>query len=74
MQTHLVSKIMHKSLAIILWQFNYGKNSFIGQLYRNQCDQIKSPNVCKSCPKMILLEKLRIWTPLRKLPKNVRDL
>ena len=29
MQTHLVSKIMHQNFAIILWQFNYGKNSFI---------------------------------------------
>ena len=29
MQTHLVSKIMHQNLAVILWQFNYGKNSFI---------------------------------------------
>ena len=28
MQTHLVSKIMHQNLAINLWQFNYGKNSF----------------------------------------------
>ena len=27
--THLVSKIMHQNLAVILWQFNYGKNSFI---------------------------------------------
>ena len=25
MQTHLVSKIMHQNLAIILQQFNYGK-------------------------------------------------
>ena len=31
-QTHLVSKIMHQNLAIILWQFNYGKNSFIALL------------------------------------------
>ena len=29
MQTHLMSKIMHQNLAVILWQFNYGKNSFI---------------------------------------------
>ena len=28
-QTHLVSKIIHQNLVIILWQFNYGKNSFI---------------------------------------------
>ena len=29
----------------------------------------KLPNVYKSCPKMILLEKLKILTPLQKLPK-----
>ena len=34
----------------------------------------KSPNVFKSCPKMISLEKLKILTPLQKLPKNVGDL
>ena len=34
----------------------------------------KSPNVYKSCPKMISLEKLKISTPLQKSPKNVRDL
>ena len=34
----------------------------------------KSPNVCKSRPKMISLEKLEILTPLQKLPKNVWDL
>ena len=33
----------------------------------------KSPNVYKSCPKMISLEKLMIMTPLQKLPKNVGD-
>ena len=34
----------------------------------------KSPNVYKSCPKIISLEKLKILTPLQKLPKNVGDL
>ena len=34
----------------------------------------KLPNVYKSCPKMISLEKLKILTPLQKLPKNVGDL
>ena len=34
----------------------------------------KLPNVYKSCPKMISLEKLKILTPLQKLPKNVTDL
>ena len=31
----------------------------------------KSPNVCKSCPKMISLAKLKILTTLQKMPKNV---
>ena len=34
----------------------------------------KLPNVYKSCPQMISLEKLQILTPLQKLPKNVGDL
>ena len=34
----------------------------------------KLPNVDKSCPKMNSLEKLKILTPLQKLPKNVGDL
>ena len=29
MQTHLVPKKMHQNLAVILQQFNYGKNIFI---------------------------------------------
>ena len=40
----------------------------------DQCDQKKSPNVYKSCPKMISLEQLKFLTPLQKLPKNVGDL
>ena len=34
----------------------------------------KSQIVCKSCQNMILIEKLKILTPLQKLPKNVGDL
>ena len=34
----------------------------------------KLPNVSKSHPKIISLEKLKILTPLQKLPKNVGDL
>ena len=33
----------------------------------------KSPNVYKSCPKIISLEKWWILTPLQNLPKNVGD-
>ena len=34
----------------------------------------KLENIYNSCPKMILLEKWKILTPLQKLPKNVGDL
>ena len=34
----------------------------------------KSPNVHKSCPRMISLQKRKFLTPLQKLPKNVGDL
>ena len=56
-----VAKIRYHSLnrIIILWI---------------DCDQKKSLNVYKTCPKMILLEKLKILTPLQKFPKNVGDL
>ena len=43
-------------------------------LVSKQCDQKKSPNVYKSCPNMISLEKLKILTHLQKLPKIVRDM
>ena len=36
-----------------------------------QYDQKKSPNVYKSCPKMIPQEKWKILTPWEKLPKFV---
>ena len=39
-----------------------------------QCDQKKLPNVYKSCPKMISLEKIKILTPFQKLPESVGDL
>ena len=39
-----------------------------------QCDQKKSPNIYQRCPKMILLEKLKILTSLQNLLKNVGDL
>ena len=34
----------------------------------------KSPNIFKSCLKINSLEKLKILTPLQKLPKDVVDL
>ena len=40
MQTHLVPKIMHQNLTIILQQFNYSKNSFIVLVPGEQCPVI----------------------------------
>ena len=42
----------------------------LGKVSIAQCDQKKSPNVYKSCPEMISLEKWWILTHLPKLPKN----
>ena len=45
------------------------------QLRCYQCDQKRNRQMSiKSCPKMISVEKLKILTPLQKLPKNVGDL
>ena len=41
---------------------------------KNSVTRKKSPNVYKSCPKMILLEKFKVLTPLQKMPKNVGGL
>ena len=40
----------------------------------NSVTRKKSPNVYKSCPKIISLEKWLILTSLQKMPKNVGDL
>ena len=45
--------------------------NFNDQSAPDQCDQKKSPNLFKSWPKMISLEKWYISTSLQKLPKNV---
>ena len=34
-------------------------------VHLHQCDQKKLPNVYKSCPKMISLQKFKIFTPLQ---------
>ena len=44
------------------------------QRVRTSVTSKKLPNVYKSCPKMIKLEKLKILTPLQKSPKNVGNL
>ena len=41
---------------------------------RSSVTSKKLPNVNKSGPKMISLEKLKILTPLQKMPENVGDL
>ena len=52
----------------------HNKTSKISSLISTSVTSKKSPNVYKSCTKVILLEKLKILTPLQKLPKNVGDL
>ena len=47
---------------------------FQASAYLASVTRKKLPNVYKSCPKMISLEKWKILTPLQKLPKNVGDL
>ena len=42
--------------------------------YTSSVTREKSPNLHKSCPKMISLEKLKILVPTQKLPKTVEDL
>ena len=48
--------------------------AFFGRETLVQCDQKKSPNVYKSCPKTISLEKWLILTPLQKLTQKLGDL
>ena len=45
-----------------------------GVSVRNSVTSKNLPNVCKSSPKIISLEKLKILTPFQELPKNVGDL
>ena len=42
--------------------------------FENSVTREKSPNVHKSCPKTISLEKLKILAPTQKLSKTVEDL
>ena len=46
----------------------------IGHESYMQCDQKKKlPKVYQSCQKMISLERIKILTPIQKLPMNVGD-
>ena len=50
-------------------------NSAILRLYTKvSVTSKKLPNVYRNCPNMISLEKLKILTPLQKLPENLGDL
>ena len=65
-----VNNVLSKELWL-LFQSGFG---FDFVIRHGQCNQKKSSNVYKSCPKRISLEKWWILTPLQKLPKNVGDL
>ena len=62
-----------RAASIVRTPFDNTKNSF-ELTHGLSVISKKSPNVYKSCPKIISLEKLKILTPLRKLRKNVGDL
>ena len=66
------SKTLTLSEALCLQQKLYGLKEAL-ELWSSVTSK-KSPNVYKSCPELISLEKLKIFTPLQKLPKNLRDL
>ena len=55
------------------WQFQATFLIFLF-LHFAQCDQKKSPNVYKSCPKMISLQKWMFLQHLLKLPNNEGNL
>jgi len=60
---------------MLLYIHNIRTNVFIRKMIKaDSVTRKESPNVYKSCPKMISLEKLNILTPLQKLPKNVVNL
>ena len=58
------------------WIFSHRKTYLFPMVVwlTNSATRRKSPNDYKSCPKMISLEKLKILTPLQKLPSNKGDL
>ena len=62
---------LRKKRAAITRSLTFAWNSSKGQHYWLQPAW---PNVYKSCPKLISLEKLKILTPAQKLSKNVQDL
>ena len=57
------------SLKIVAHHYRRKTDVVTGSVTRK-----KSPNVHKSCPKIISLNKWKILTALQKLPKNVGDL
>ena len=73
-QTWIVELCLTHTTSISELRVAAAGSNCIESIDRNQCDQKKSPNIYKSCPKMISLEKLKILTPLQKLPKNGGDL
>ena len=70
MQTHLVSKIMHQNLAVILQHFNYGKNSFNRSLAGRQSERLyKGSNKVSPRTTTTLLITRSTW-PLASHNKN----
>ena len=57
MQTHLVSNIMHQNPTVILWQFNYGKNSLIVFVPTSRYSRYNS---MQTAPSFLLLKNIEI--------------
>ena len=68
------SKVTKYKTKINFKFIEFKRRIFHTTLWCNQCDQKKSPNIYKSCPKTISLEKWLILTPSQKMLKNVGNL
>ena len=61
-------------ITLLHWTFMYLVSVTSLRSFMSSVTSKKSPNVYKSCLKMVLLEKWKILTPLQKLLKNLVDL
>ena len=64
MQTHLMSKIMHQNLAVILRQFNYSNISFILLVPECHCHQqiIEESSLHSMLESLCVYQSLYVFT------------
>ena len=74
----IISGHLYRHLAIFIWShwlwphhIRFNGRSEDRSPTLSSVTSKKMPNIYKSCPKIISLAKLKISTPLQKLPKNV---